>query len=298
MADFAHSSHPGPALFTAFAAGQLADVEREAFEGHLLVCAGCRQVLAALASSTETASSRDLPPTLLSPGSGGRRQANVSLALPPDLANHPRYEILQLLGRGGMGAVYKARHKKMDRLVAVKVIAASLLDNPRAVERFQREVRAAARLEHPHIVRAYDADEAGATHFLVMEFVEGTDLARYVAQQGPLPAPQACELIGQAALGLEHAHRHGMVHRDIKPHNLMLVSADAVVKVTDFGLARLAAENAETALTGDHALVGTADYIAPEQAQDARPCPQRRTVRGRCRAGFRLARGKSSADLG
>src|SRR5439155_4089813 len=133
----------------------------------------------------------------------------------------------QLLGQGGMGAVYKARHKIMDRVVALKVINSSLLGSSQAVERFHREVKAAARLDHPNIVRAHDADQAGGTHFLVMEFVEGTDLAKYVEEKGPLPVAHACHFIRETALGLEHAHEHGMVHRDIKPHNLMLTQPAA-----------------------------------------------------------------------
>src|SRR5262249_51639814 len=152
--------------------------------------------------------------------------------------------------------VYKARHKKMDRLVALKVINAQLVGNPKAVERFHREVQAAAKLHHPNIVTAHDADEAGNTHFLVMEFVEGTDLAKYIEKKGPLPVAHACHFIRQAALGLQHAHERGMVHRDIKPHNLML-TADGVVKIMDFGLARLAREGAsEAGLTGENVLMG------------------------------------------
>src|SRR5262249_32836498 len=189
--------------------------------------------------------------------------------VPADLSNHPTYEVLQLLGQGGMGAVYKARHKVMDRVVALKVINATLLGSNSSVERFHREVKAAAKLHHPNIVTAHDAGQAGNTHFLVMEFVEGTDLGKYVAQKGPLPVAHACHFIRQAALGLQHAHEHGMVHRDIKPSNLML-TAKGVVKVMDFGLARLTQEGAGSAgLTGENVVMGTADYIAPEQAQDA-----------------------------
>ncbi len=190
--------------------------------------------------------------------------------VPPELVDHPTYEVMELLGQGGMGAVYKARHKVMDRLVALKIINASLLGSSNAVERFHREVKAAAKLHHPNIVTAYDAGQAGDTHFLVMEFVAGTDLAQYVKQKGPLPISQACHFSRQAALALQHAHEHGMVHRDIKPANLIL-NAQGDVKVMDFGLARLTSEGAgSTGLTGENVLMGTADYIAPEQAQDAR----------------------------
>lgn len=200
--------------------------------------------------------------------------------VPPDLANHPKFEILQLLGKGGMGAVYKARHKVMNRLVALKIINAELVKNANSVERFHREVRAAAKLQHANIVTAYDADQAGSTHFLVMEYVEGTDLAKYVQAKGPLPVAHACHFIRQAALGLQHAHEAAMVHRDIKPHNLML-TAGGLVKIMDFGLARLPREGAtQASLTGENVLMGTADYIAPEQATHAHAADIRADIYG------------------
>jgi len=257
----------------AFAAGRLAAAERAALQSHLAACPACRQALAALPGGAESISGKDTSGTDGAAAPPGLTAAyRPAEAVPAELAQHPRYEILQLLGQGGMGAVYKARHKKMDRFVALKVINAKLLDNPKAIERFQREVQAAAKLDHPNLVRAYDADEAGGTHFLVMEFVEGIDLARYVEEKGPLPVAYACHFIRQAAQALQHAHERGMVHRDIKPHNLMLVRQPAagLVKVMDFGLARLTVEGAsESGLTGDNALMGTMDYIAPEQAEDA-----------------------------
>jgi hypothetical protein len=130
-------------------------------------------------------------------------------------------------------------------------------------------VRAAALLAHPNIVTTYDAEDAGETHFLVMEYVEGIDLGRLVQERGPLPADRACDYIRQAALGLQHAFEQGMVHRDLKPHNLML-TPDGRVKILDFGLARLASEAADAAgLTGTGVVLGTVDYIAPEQADNA-----------------------------
>ncbi len=208
----------------------------------------------------------------------GRRRARPSLrrrgagpiGLPPELLNHPRYRVLALLGAGGMGAVYKAEHRLMERLVALKVMAARLLGNAAMVERFRREVKAAARLAHPNIVTAHDAEQAGDLHFLVMEYVEGTDLARVVAERGPLPVGEACDYVRQAAMGLQHAHEHGMIHRDIKPHNLML-TPQGTVKMLDFGLARLAGEAGSQpgGGTAQGTVLGTVDYMAPEQADDA-----------------------------
>jgi serine/threonine protein kinase len=124
---------------------------------------------------------------------------------------------VRLLGQGGMGAVYLAEHRVMERPVALKVMRADLVRDDAAVDRFRREVRAAAKLSHQHIVTAYDADQVGSLHFLVMEYVEGKDLARRLAVAGPLPVAEACSHIRQAALGLQHAFEQGMIHRDIKP---------------------------------------------------------------------------------
>ena len=135
------------------------------------------------------------------------------------------YVLLERLGEGGMGQVFKARNWKLGQVVALKLIRKERIDDPDAVRRFQREIRAAAQLDHPNIVLAFDADEVGGTHLLVMEYVEGTDLAKLVKQDGPLPVDKACDYIRQAALGLQHAHERGLVHRDIKPHNLLLTPA-------------------------------------------------------------------------
>ena len=169
-----------------------------------------------------------------------------------------------------MGAVLKAEHKLMGRPVAIKVINQALTNKPAMVERFRREVQAAARLAHPNIVAAHDAEQAGDTHFLVMEFVEGTDLARLAAERGRLPVAEACDYIRQAARGLQHAHERGMVHRDVKPHNLMR-TPNGIIKILDFGLARWASEAGSTAggETGTGVMLGTVDYMAPEQADSA-----------------------------
>src|SRR5438876_11157105 len=171
-----------------------------------------------------------------------------------------------------MGVVYKAEHLLMERPVALKVIGQRLIGDASAVERFRREVRSAARLTHPNIVTAYDAEQAGDTHFLVMEYVEGMSLDRWVTEHGPLPAAEACHYAHQAALGLQHAFEKGMVHRDIKPHNLILSREGKrpVVKILDFGLAKATREKGlELGLTGTGQMMGTPEYIAPEQALDA-----------------------------
>jgi len=184
-----------------------------------------------------------------------------------------RYKLLDRIGEGGMGVVFKAQHAMMDRVVALKVMSRALLNNSRAHERFAREVKAAAALNHRNIIAAYDADRVGSTHFLVMEYVEGRDLNAWLRARGPLPISLAIECAMQAAEGLGHAHRRGMVHRDIKPVN-MLVSWDTVekvpvIKILDMGLARFVSESREDGgITKVGNLVGTPDYVAPEAAEN------------------------------
>jgi serine/threonine protein kinase len=182
------------------------------------------------------------------------------------------YDILDRLGAGGMGTVFKARHRRMKRIVALKVLAAKLSESPIFVKRFQREVETIAALGHPNIVMAYDADEADAGHFLVMEFVNGNDLAACVEREGPFPLARAVDCILQAARGLAYAHAQDIIHRDVKPHNLLRDESGAI-KVTDLGLARLnhGAEGAAagTDVTMAGGVIGTADYMPPEQAVDS-----------------------------
>jgi serine/threonine-protein kinase len=188
------------------------------------------------------------------------------------------YLLLEMVGEGGMGQVFKARHRRLQRLTALKVIRHDYLQSPSAVERFHREARAAARLSHPNIVTVYDAGEVNGTHYLAMEFLEGQTLASVLKNQGRLPIGLACEYIRQAAIALQHAHQQGLVHRDIKPSNLMLCNprpgspAAGSIKVMDMGLARLnptLGEGPATGLTEENAVMGTPDYIAPEQAMNA-----------------------------
>jgi serine/threonine protein kinase len=170
-----------------------------------------------------------------------------------------------------MGRVFKARQVRLDRIVALKVILPERLADAGAVERFQREARAIARLSHPNIVTVHDCGIAGNTSFLVLEYVEGTDLAKRI-RASPVPVQQACDYVRQTALALQHAHERGLVHRDIKPGNLLIDAGGAQVKVLDLGLALLVkAPNthmSSTALTGAGAVLGTLAYLAPEQALD------------------------------
>jgi serine/threonine-protein kinase len=216
-------------------------------------------------------------------------QANQLLTGKGDGLLIGKYLILDRLGEGGMGKVFKARHQKMNRVVALKVIHPSRVTNPVAVERFYREIQAVAKLSHQNIVWAFDADHVGSIHFFAMQYLPGIDLSRMVKEQGPLDVVRACDYIHQAALGLQHIAEHGMVHRDIKPSNLLIISKEEMqarpesgvlstavktdlVKIMDLGLTRLGdGEDVDhlSTLTQHNTLMGTPDYIAPEQARNS-----------------------------
>ncbi len=186
----------------------------------------------------------------------------VTLDLP--IRDLGEYHLLAKLGEGGMGTVYKAIHTKLGREAALKVLTTARLGNEKAVARFEREMLAVGRLDHPNIVRAYDAREIEGTRFLVMELVDGLDLAAVLAHVGPLPVADACEAVRQSAMGLQCAHENQLVHRDIKPGNLMLASTGQV-KILDLGLAHFEAERAGAEVTSTGTAMGTLDYMAPEQ---------------------------------
>jgi serine/threonine protein kinase len=316
--------HPSAEELAAFTLGTLDDDAQASIETHVAACTSCQECAAVAPgdSLVELLRRLDARDTFVEPAaqmqtpvlheavaetealapaaalclSAGSGSPKVPDAVPPELAGHPRYRVIRLLGAGGMGAVYEAEHLVLQQPRAVKVINRAYTGNAAALDRFRGEVRNAARLRHENIVTTYDAEDAGETHFLVMEYVEGTDLGRLVQERGPLPVDRACDYIRQAALGLQYAFEKGMVHRDLKPHNLMLsVGRDEgrgargeelpdssslaprpssltphQIKILDFGLAHFASEAAPAACrTGTGVVLGTVDYIAPEQADNA-----------------------------
>jgi serine/threonine protein kinase len=176
-----------------------------------------------------------------------------------------KYKILDRLGEGGMGSVFLCEHAFMRRRVAVKVLPPSRAANPSSLRRFYREARALAGLDHPNIVRAFDIDQDGALHFLVMEYLDGPTLKALVRKCGPLAVGMAADYVRQVAKGLEYGHEAvGLIHRDIKPSNL-LVNARGTVKILDFGLAYFYDEECERSRSR---VFSTADYLAPEQLRD------------------------------
>jgi len=175
-----------------------------------------------------------------------------------------RYELTHLIARGGMAQVYRARDRLLDRPVAIKVLFPELSVDRAFVERFRREAQAAANLSHPNIVPVFDWGEDGGTYFIVMEFIDGEPLSAVLRASGPLPPPRVVDIGVHVAAALAYAHRHGVIHRDVKPGNV-LITSDGQVKVTDFGIAR--AVNTEESLTQTGAVMGTATYFSPEQAE-------------------------------
>jgi serine/threonine protein kinase/formylglycine-generating enzyme required for sulfatase activity len=277
-------------VLVAYQTGELTETSAESVTSHVSACPPCQAELKTIRDTEDTfvnrlrASLAEEEPFLAEPGCAtavAQAQAAVgSLArtaasaatvdsAPPDLGQLGEYKLLEKLGEGGMGAVYKAQHTKLDKLVALKVLPKDRMQDPRAVGRFEREMKAVGRLNHLHIVQAHDAREIDGTHFLAMEYVEGLDLSKLISATGALRVADACELVRQAAVGLQHAHEQGLVHRDIKPSNLML-NGQETVKILDLGLALLGVNQPNhPEMTAAGTAMGTADYVSPEQVTDS-----------------------------
>ena len=307
-----------------YSLGMLPEEQREPLDSHLDSCPDCQAMIVTLDDADDTAIGRLRMPlsgesVLAEPQLQDALAAAMGMpARTPDAADMPEmlgeYRLIAELGRGGMGRVYKALHTKLDRTVAIKVLPRGRAGEDHATNRFAREMKAVGRLAHPNIVHAYDAREIDGTAVLIMELVDGLDLAEIVrrtiearsasepgiearsasergncahslARRASIPVPDACELVRQTALALQCAHDHGLVHRDIKPSNIMLARSGEV-KLLDLGLARFLAGDcpsfcidkngtvpfpaAVEEMTGTGQAMGTADYMAPEQASDSR----------------------------
>lgn len=289
----------------AFALGHLDEDRSEAIAAHLSACAHCEETMAgfddtddsmlaavreAAGDAVELAAATPAEAVLehiANPWSGtGETEKSASTG-----EWIRDYELLEPLGHGGMGTVYKAVHARLQRPVAIKLLPSRRLRDPDAVARFEREMKAIGRLDHPAIVRATDAGDADGTHFLVMDYVDGIDLSQLIKLTGPMDVASACEVIRQAAIGLQYAHAQGLIHRDVKPSNLMMEVSPkhgqgsltreqtAIVKLLDLGLALFgAASEAVDELTTVGQLMGTLDYMAPEQADDSHDVDARADV--------------------
>jgi formylglycine-generating enzyme required for sulfatase activity/serine/threonine protein kinase len=277
--------HPSDEMLNSFGLGELDEASADSVSKHLDECPECRQRVAEMSDAGFVGPFRagqdmghSMPGQTQAGETTSDRTAGAAApppaeTLPPGLADHPDYEITRELGRGGMGVVYLAHNKLMGRTEVLKVVGSHLMKRPGVRDRFLAEIRNAAKLEHPNVVTAYSALRIGESVVLAMQYVEGLDLARLVAARGPLPVANACNYAHQAALGLQHAHQHGLVHRDIKPSNLMLARQGnrAVIKVLDFGLAKVKSEGpTDRTLTHEGQMLGTPAFIAPEQIRNAR----------------------------
>lgn len=218
-----------------------------------------------------------LPPTLCAKEMPPTHKPTVR-AVVKGFPTLPGYKILAELGHGGMGIVYKARDMRRQRIVAIKVCIARLMDEGEVTARFHQEQVLSVRLRHPNLVAAFEAGQIDGLAYLVMEFIEGHDLSWLVRKQGPLAVKTACEVVRQAALGLQHLHKQGLVHRDVKPANLMLTSS-GLVKLFDLGLARdLQLPASEGLSMSQGNCLGTFDYIAPEQCLDSHTVDSRADI--------------------
>ena len=278
---------PSAEELQAYAVGRLSDDVSDTIAEHVDSCDACQASLATLDDADDTligclqqAPSRDpvvaeaqcdaalVRACALSPEvDGAAADRTTRTRVGEELEE---YRLLEELGRGGMGRVYKALQTKLDRIVALKILPAARAEDDRAIARFEREMKAIGRLDHPSIVHAYDAREIDGNPVLVMEYVEGMDWSRLLRNCGRISMADACELVRQAAIGLQYAHENGLVHRDVKPSNLML-TVQGSVKLLDLGLARFQTTPAQgEEMTSAGQPMGTADYIAPEQVSDSR----------------------------
>jgi serine/threonine protein kinase len=280
-------AHPDIQTLQSYGFGELDDALAASVKTHLESCSDCRRRVAEESCDSsigreqgaedhaDPAGSTASSDTWLSMLGDNASRAARSLAdtLPNGLVDHADYDVIRELGQGAMGTVYLAQNRLMGRREVLKVVSSHLIQRRGVMDRFLTEIRNAARLHHTNIVTAYTAIRLGESIIFAMEYVDGLDLAKLVKAKGPLAVANACSYAHQAALGLQHAHEHGMVHRDIKPSNLILApqGGRAVIKILDFGLAKIQSEGpTDSGLTHEGQMLGTPDFVAPEQIGDAR----------------------------
>ena len=284
---------PSPDTLADWASGNLSDEQADFVVEHLDNCESCDQSLSSIetvcmlegittAVATEGFVQEDRCREFVDAIQHRPTTAEESRFPSPIAGKQIRdYELLDPIGHGAMGSVFKARHTRLNKLVAIKVLTDKLSGDVSAVARFQREMQAVGQLQHSNIVQALDAGEADGVPFLVMELVEGLDVSWLTVRRRSLEVADACEIVRQAATGLQHAHAEGLVHRDIKPSNLMLTLDDdgqCRVKILDLGLATFDGPDAERHLTDEGQLMGTLEFMAPEQAEDTHTVDSRADI--------------------
>ncbi|MEZ6046449.1 MAG: protein kinase [Planctomycetaceae bacterium] len=285
--------HPTKEMLVSYGLGKLDDTSTERVEKHLENCNACLQVVSDQSSDSfllklqqvqkpldaanrkthtgmdSTSIEKQPAAELIAPVSPEFKTTNIISA---DLVNIPNYEVIQELGRGGMGVVYLARNLIMNRLEALKVINGALLARPGAADRFLREIQSAAKLNHTNVVSAYNAFQTEDQLVFAMEYIDGPNLGDLIDPARPFSVNRACYFIMQAATGLQHAHENELIHRDIKPGNLICYRQGKKwnVKLLDFGLAKILSEQGfDETLTQEGVILGTPSYIAPEQTLKA-----------------------------
>ncbi len=318
------SECPSRADLIDFHSGKLSEASSESLGEHIDKCESCRSLLKAFDAGDDKLEVALRSISRIGPradASGLQRAESLVKAIGHDLSavssrleGRPRlaldipesigpYQIVEKIGKGGMGTVYKALHSQLEKVVAIKILPSHEFQDSTLVERFRNEMRAVGQLEHHHIVRATDAGDIKGIHFLVMEYVEGKDLSRLMRELSSISVADACEIIRQAALGLQYAHDKHLVHRDVKPANLMLTRSylpgrdiHGVVKILDLGLARLRTEfgSPDTErLTVTGQMMGTLEYMAPEQGSDTRGVDRRADIYSLGATLYRLLTGRA-----